>query len=176
MFSCCAYCVYCACFVQSPHPDVPNLRRSWAAFHLLLTSSKSMARIAHAPAQSSPEPTDEGPGSSTSSPGRSVSSDKENHEASRRNSSRTEKRKQGRAMASGQPAASSNSSVNKRRRLAERTANTQIISQSQTRRSQVTDKDFYDPDQDEKERRRIRKGLRDLSRELHGNILIYILC
>ena len=38
----------------------------------------------------------------------------------------------------------------------------------QRRLQQVNDTDFYDPDQDEDERRRVRKGLRDLTRELNG--------
>lgn len=33
------------------------------------------------------------------------------------------------------------------------------------------DKDFYDPDQDEEERRAVRKGMRDLNRELNGSLL-----
>ncbi|KAJ9269936.1 hypothetical protein DTO212C5_3906 [Paecilomyces variotii] len=132
-----------------------------------------MARIARTRAQPPPEQTDDGSDvSAPSSPETSISSDKENHEASRRDS-RTEKRKQGRTMAPGQPTPS-NSSVNKRRRLAERAANTQLPTPSQARRSQVTDKDFYDPDQDEDERRRIRKGLRDLSRELHDSRSEYL--
>lgn len=30
------------------------------------------------------------------------------------------------------------------------------------------DKDFYDPDQDEEERRAVRKGMRELNKELNG--------
>jgi non-structural maintenance of chromosomes element 4 len=33
------------------------------------------------------------------------------------------------------------------------------------------DKDFYDPDQDERERRAVRKGMRDLNKELNGSSL-----
>ena len=33
------------------------------------------------------------------------------------------------------------------------------------------DKDFYDPDQDEEERRAVRKGMRDLNKELNGSFL-----
>ncbi|KAK1147289.1 hypothetical protein N8T08_001366 [Aspergillus melleus] len=39
---------------------------------------------------------------------------------------------------------------------------------------QDPDKQYYDPDQDEKERRRIRKGLRDLTRELHDSRTEYM--
>ncbi len=34
------------------------------------------------------------------------------------------------------------------------------------------DKDFYDPDQDEDERRAVRKGMRDLNKELNGSFLV----
>lgn len=106
-----------------------------------------MARISHSrrpPSQSSsPEP----------------SSDKENRQIS----ARVEKRSQAQTMASGANA--------KRQRLSNRTANIQSGSQSQVPGSQQDhDKQFYDPDQDEKERRRVRKGLRDLTRELHGTV------
>ena len=63
----------------------------------------------------------------------------------------------------------SSSASAKRQRLPNRIANNQHGSQSQMSPSQQDpDKQYYDPDQDEKERRRIRKGLRDLTRELHG--------
>ena len=35
------------------------------------------------------------------------------------------------------------------------------------------DKDFYDPDQDEEERRAVRKGMRDLNKELNGQLLSF---
>lgn len=63
----------------------------------------------------------------------------------------------------------SSSASAKRQRLASRIANNQDDSQSQVPASQQDlNKQYYDPDQDERERRRIRKGLRDLTRELHG--------
>lgn len=136
-----------------------------------------MARIAH----NTPRPPREESSSSShqestqatdtsSSPARSFS-DKENRDGTERDSSRAEKRKQVRTMDFSNPTPSQNASANKRRRLAERASNVQSQSgsQSQRRRSiQLTDKDFYDPDQDINERRRIRKGLRDLTRELNG--------
>ncbi|KAL2010306.1 hypothetical protein VTN00DRAFT_6113 [Thermoascus crustaceus] len=99
-------------------------------------------------------------------------SDKENRDGTERDSSRAEKRKQVRTMDPSNPTPSQNASANKRRRLAKRDSNVQSQSggQSQRRRSiQLTDKDFYDPDQDINERRRIRKGLRDLTRELNDS-------
>lgn len=50
-----------------------------------------------------------------------------------------------------------------------RGSNIRDISQSTPRGSQrMNEKDVYDPDQDTEERRRVRKGLRDLTRELYG--------
>jgi hypothetical protein len=65
---------------------------------------------------------------------------------------------------------SSSSSNTKRQRLRERASN--VGSQSQPSRKHSNQ--FYDPDQDEKERRRIRKGLRDLTRDLNGNLALVI--
>jgi len=85
-------------------------------------------------------------------------SDKENDQASARN------RKRG-SMAS-------RPNTNKRQRLADRTSNIQGGTQSQVPSSQaVRNNRFYDPDQDETERRWLRKGLRDLTRDLHGNAI-----
>ena len=36
------------------------------------------------------------------------------------------------------------------------------------------DKDFYDPDQDEQERRAVRKGMRDLNKELNSSFLVAV--
>ncbi|KAL1971015.1 hypothetical protein VTN77DRAFT_2849 [Rasamsonia byssochlamydoides] len=104
-------------------------------------------------------------------PSPSSSSDKENSTA-RGSRSRPEKRKSdSQTMASSSlPTPSSDSPTNKRRRLAERQSNvaTGSQSQSQPRRSQrFSLNDVFDPDQDENERRRIRKEFRDLTRELN---------
>lgn len=56
------------------------------------------------------------------------------------------------------------SSTSKRRRLGEREENTAPASQS----ARIHPLEIYDPDQDENERRWIRKSLRDLTRNLHG--------
>ncbi|KAL1974614.1 hypothetical protein VTN31DRAFT_4818 [Thermomyces dupontii] len=55
------------------------------------------------------------------------------------------------------------SSTSKRRRLGEREENTAPASQS----ARIHPLEIYDPDQDENERRWIRKSLRDLTRNLH---------
>ncbi|KAL3471012.1 Nse4 C-terminal-domain-containing protein [Aspergillus californicus] len=66
----------------------------------------------------------------------------------------------------------SSSSSSKRQRLGDRTSNIQAESQSQAKLAATTE--FYDPDQDEKERRRIRKGLRDLTRDLNDSRTEYM--
>ncbi|KAE8307390.1 Nse4 C-terminal-domain-containing protein [Aspergillus transmontanensis] len=105
-----------------------------------------MARISHS----------RRPSSKSSSP--EPSSDKENRQIS----ARVEKRSQAQTMASSANA--------KRQRLSNRASNIHSGSQSQVSPlQQDRDKQFYDPDQDEKERRRVRKGLRDLTRELHDS-------
>jgi hypothetical protein len=92
------------------------------------------------------------------SPG--ASSDKENHQ----NSTRVSKRNQQTAMSS--------SASTKRQRLARRTSNLPNGSQSRMPLTQQDrDRQYYDPDQDERERRRVRKGLRDLTRELNGTTM-----
>ena len=66
----------------------------------------------------------------------------------------------------------SRSGTNKRQRLADRSSNAQGGTQSQFPSSQSTgSRQFYDPDQDEAERRWIRKGLRELTWNLNGNVL-----
>ncbi|KAL2820501.1 Nse4 C-terminal-domain-containing protein [Aspergillus cavernicola] len=83
-------------------------------------------------------------------------SDKENLE----DSAGSKRRNQTQKMSSSRSSA-------KRQRLGDRASNVQAGSQSQPQRNASTD--FYDPDQDEKERRRIRKGLRDLTRDLNDS-------
>lgn len=94
----------------------------------------------------------------------SAVSDKENQLADSAPS-----RKRSLAQTGTSSASKSNQAVNKRRRSG--ISSSQNASQSQLSESQrLRDKDIYDPDQDVEERRRIRKGLRDLSRELHGMV------
>lgn len=73
-------------------------------------------------------------------------------------------------MALDASAAGSSLSGSKRVRLAELQGNAESTqsSQFQTRASQRAANDYYDPDQDVAERRKIRKGLRDLQREMNG--------
>jgi hypothetical protein len=101
-------------------------------------------------------------------PSPSSSSDKENQTRATR--ARSGKRKSDLTMAPPDMATpSSNLSTSKRRRLTERQTHTGPGSQSQTRMSQrLRNKEYYDPDQDEGERRELRKALRDLNRDLHG--------
>ena len=65
---------------------------------------------------------------------------------------------------------SDTSRSNKRRRLGERDAPnaTQLAHQRQL--EEAVDTKYYDPDQSIEERRAIRKGLRDLTKELHGRL------
>jgi hypothetical protein len=101
-----------------------------------------------------------------SSPGNSLS-DKENRAHSTHAARPERKKRPGETMASNAPMPPPSASSNKRQRLTESSSN--IGAQSQTWRSQrVSDNPYYDPDQDENERRRIRKEFRDLTRELHG--------
>lgn len=73
-------------------------------------------------------------------------------------------------MALDTSATGSSSSGSKRARLAELQGNADSTqaSQFQPRASQKAATDYYDPDQDVAERRKIRKGLRDLQREMNG--------
>lgn len=63
---------------------------------------------------------------------------------------------------------SSSATTSKKRKLQEAR---QQPSQTRHRREleERVDKDFYDPDQDEDERRAVRKGMRDLNKELNGS-------
>jgi hypothetical protein len=56
----------------------------------------------------------------------------------------------------------------KRRRLTDRTANTQSQIPPSTQRNNSTR--FYDPDQDEEERRHLRKQYRDLTGDFNGTL------
>lgn len=99
-------------------------------------------------------------------------SDKENHNHSLRGGKR---KSDSQAMPPSSQRTPGSASSNKRRRLVEVSSNlvengSQSVVRSQTRRSQRTNtaSNFYDPDQDENERRRVKKELRDLTRDLHG--------
>ncbi|EEA23971.1 hypothetical protein TMatcc_007040 [Talaromyces marneffei ATCC 18224] len=93
-----------------------------------------------------------------------TSSDKENQ-----NRQRPQLGKRKSDMALDTSATGSSSSGSKRARLAELQGNADSTqaSQFQPRASQKAATDYYDPDQDVAERRKIRKGLRDLQREMN---------
>ncbi|MCJ1383608.1 nuclear protein [Xylographa soralifera] len=109
------------------------------------------------------------PGSLSPSPAASFSSDKENREVS----AQLSRNVQGKTRAMPPPKLPTPGSVepapshtNKRRRLGER--DTPNTSQSSQQEEVDLDEDlrYYDPDQPMEERRHIRKGYRDLAREL----------
>ncbi|KAL4808714.1 Nse4 C-terminal-domain-containing protein [Aspergillus unguis] len=67
---------------------------------------------------------------------------------------------------------SSSRNSSKRQRLADRASNIQSgsqLTQQQQQQQRNNSKQYYDPDQDSAERRRIRKGLRDLTRDLNDS-------
>lgn len=112
------------------------------------------------------------PGPLSPSPAASFSSDKENREAS----ASTGRQTNGKSRAMPPPNMPTPTSVdpgtthtNKRRRLGERDAPNNA-SQVAFRRGldEVDDTKYYDPDQPIEERRIVRKGIRDLFRELAG--------
>lgn len=100
------------------------------------------------------------------SPAPSTSSDKENHHASRLQP-KVDQRRSGPVRMSVQEEGSTPATGGKKRKLQD--ARTQP-SQTRHRREleERVDKDFYDPDQDGEERRAVRKGMRDLGKELNG--------
>ena len=99
----------------------------------------------------------------TPSPGNSHS-DKENRQATATRLGDTSK-KGLRRPSLAQTSASGRMPPNKRPRLGDRSTNVQGDSQ---RQRQPPGRKYYDPHQNEAERRELRKGLRELSRELHG--------
>ena len=100
----------------------------------------------------------------------SFSSDKENRGQSKDPDLRGAKRKSASSrMATSSAAAPGSSS--KKRKLGE--GSQALPSQAVHRREleERVDKQYYDPEQDEEERRATRKGMRDLAKELNGTIL-----
>ena len=107
-----------------------------------------------------------------SSPEVSDSSDKENL-----SSRRTNRRRRDKEMVtdnSGLPTPNSNPAMspraNKRRRLVDANASTPVPAgpAREDAPDEFIDMQFYDPDQDIEERRAVRKGFRDLNRQLDG--------
>lgn len=102
----------------------------------------------------------------------SFSSDKENHARPSNASSKRKSSELGPPGSSTPVTESSPGTANKRRRFAEHKGK---APQSQTAHEkqleEVNDTQFYDPDQDPEERRAVRKGLRDLTKDLNGKLL-----
>ena len=98
-------------------------------------------------------------------------SDKENRRSTRVHPSHAEKRRRSPQTISSQNMSSLRGDASsKRRRLTERGLAATDSKTAHKRQLQlVNDTDFYDPDQDPEERRAVRKGLRDLARDLNGN-------
>ena len=103
------------------------------------------------------------------SPAVSFSSDKENRNQLSRRSSGLGKRKNASGLMSA-PSAGRSATSNKRRRLeSQRQA---LPSQAVHRREleERVDKQYYDPDQNEEERRANRKLMRDVQKNLNGSL------
>ncbi len=105
------------------------------------------------------------------SPAASFSSDKENREALP-DMSRQSKGKARAPAPSKLPTPTSaepaTPRTNKRRRLEDRDARMSSQAVHQRELEEAADTQYYDPDQAPEERRAVRKGLRDLTRDLNG--------
>lgn len=101
------------------------------------------------------------------SPVASFSSDKENHRI-RRNTHGKPKAIPASKLPTPGSAEPTPAHSSKRRRLGERDASQSSAAESQHEISGVEDTRYYDPDQPMEERRYIRRGYRDLVRELVG--------
>ena len=111
------------------------------------------------------------PGSLSPSPAASFSSDKENREISAQLSRNVHGKTKGMPppkLPTPGSAEPTPSHMNKRRRLSERDAPNPGQSSQQEEVDPGEDLRYYDPDQSMEERRYIRKGYRDLARELIG--------
>lgn len=111
-------------------------------------------------------------GSMSPSPAASFSSDKENRGSASESAAH---QANGKSKAMGPPKLPTPASAealspraNKRRRLGERAAPNASQMAHERELRELGNTQFYDPDQDMDERRAVRKGLRDLSKELTG--------
>ena len=102
-------------------------------------------------------------GSESSTPGESFSSDKENHTSSRR-----DKRGMPSTAMGEITTPSTVGTANKRRRLGERSALEPSQASVQNQQRDDGETKYYDPEQPVEERRRVRKEIRDLARNLAG--------
>jgi len=98
------------------------------------------------------------------SPSASFSSDKENRENGQHTVSYKGKGKMPMGPPKG-PVSNDAERASKRRRLSDR--DTSTMSPAAERTQSKTDEDYYDPDQDQDERREIRIGLRNNARDIH---------
>lgn len=110
-------------------------------------------------------------GSLSPSPAESFSSDKENRQSAKESSHQAN----GKSKAMAPPKIPRSASMeplspraNKRRRLSERGAPNASQMAHERELRELGNIQFYDPDQDMDERRAVRKGIRDLSKELTG--------
>ena len=104
------------------------------------------------------------------SPAASFSSDKENHGRAARGArgSNGQTKEMAPPKLPTPPSAGESTHANKRRRLTERDApNTSQIALQDGLQS-IDEDDLYDPDQPMEERRTVRKGIRNLGRDLNG--------
>lgn len=107
----------------------------------------------------------------TPSPSPSFSSDKENRTSARRSDKR--KTRNPASQSTRTPQAMADAS-NKRRRLSEKgVSDLQSHVVSRRRPRHIQDTDLYDPDQDPEERRKVRKGFRDLVTNLNGSTRLH---
>lgn len=159
---------------------MPRLGRIAAMARLARVSTTNNSGLDPSPKGSTSSlkrPHEESRGLTSPSPAASFSSDKENHTsetAGRHNKGRSK----GMAPLASQTPRShtpATTRTDKRRRLGERDATraedrNAMESQLAHEREleEAVDTKFYDPDQDPEERRAIRKGLRDLARNLNG--------
>jgi hypothetical protein len=99
--------------------------------------------------------------SPTPTPGPSFSSDKENQSSSRTST--------GKRALGDSTIPMPQTTGNKRRRLGEQGLSTgEQGRQTEAERAAAEDRKYYDPEQNPEERRKVRQGLRNNTRELHG--------
>ncbi|KAI9684786.1 MAG: nuclear protein [Trizodia sp. TS-e1964] len=109
------------------------------------------------------------------SPSASFSSDKENHDASRQERAKSKGKMAPPNLPTPVSETSSALRMGKRRRVDDgysQALATQLAHEREL--DEVVDTQFYDPDQDVEERRDVRKGLRDLSRDLRDSGAEYL--
>ena len=110
------------------------------------------------------------------SPSRALSnsSDKENQGGSVKSVPQRRKRR----SAVDNMATSGSEGSSKRQRLADRSQRSHLLASQAALRREIderVDKRYYDPDQDVEERRALRKGMRDLQKNLNGSIGVPVL-